>query len=219
MPRRSGSSADALLTIINDILDFSKIEAGKLELEQIDVRPPRDGRRASPSCCAQRATAEGPRAAAPVDRTDVPRLLVRRPGAAAADPASTWSATRSSSPSTARSRVACMPMRDDRRRRRCSRSRSATPASASRRRMRRAVRAVHAGRQLDHAPLRRHRPRAWRSASALVELMGGQIGIGTNSPRGRHSVRISLQRGTDAVKPETPPNAGPFRRVRALCRG
>lgn len=30
------SSGNALLTIINDILDFSKIEAGKLDLEQID---------------------------------------------------------------------------------------------------------------------------------------------------------------------------------------
>ena len=32
-PRRSGQSAESLLTIINDILDFSKIEAGKLALD------------------------------------------------------------------------------------------------------------------------------------------------------------------------------------------
>ncbi len=36
MPKRSRSSADALLTIINDILDFSKIEAGKLLFEMLD---------------------------------------------------------------------------------------------------------------------------------------------------------------------------------------
>jgi signal transduction histidine kinase len=34
--KRSGASAEALLTIINDILDFSKIETGQLLFETLD---------------------------------------------------------------------------------------------------------------------------------------------------------------------------------------
>ena len=98
-------SAEALLTIINDILDVSKIEAGMLRVDEVEFSL-RDaaGGRARAARAAGRE--QGARAA---HRGRRARAGQRRPGAPAPGAASTWSATRSSSPSAARSIVTATP--------------------------------------------------------------------------------------------------------------
>ena len=95
------SSADSLLAVINDILDFSKIEAGKLSLDPVPVRPARRDRRDAPDPGAA-APRQGAGAGLP-DRAGRPRRAGRRRRPAPPGAWSTWSATRSSSPSAARS--------------------------------------------------------------------------------------------------------------------
>ena len=146
------SSGGALLAIIDDILDFSKIEAGKLELDPVDF----DVREAVDDVmrAARRAarTSAGLELAARV-ADDVPAAVRGDDGPPAPDRSRTWSATRSSSRTRARSssRVA----------RRARRAALRGPRHRHRHRpgARRApLRVVLPGRQLDHAPLRRHRP-------------------------------------------------------------
>ena len=124
------ASGDALLTIINDILDFSKIESGALELEAapfdaaarasracVDLSSQRGPPRRASSCCTTSSTERRP---------DVRR----RSRPAPPDPASTWSATPSSSPSAGE--VVRRRARRPDGRRRCAALRGAsTPASAS----------------------------------------------------------------------------------------
>ena len=97
--RRCG---DALLTVINDILDFSKIEAGKLAIEDVDfdlrTRDRGGGRRCSRRARTRRASSS-PASSPPT----FPDARARRPGPRCARCSPTWSATRSSSPSAARS--------------------------------------------------------------------------------------------------------------------
>ena len=166
--RRDGraSSGEALLTIINDILDFSKIEAGKLELEADRLRPARRRSRTSSTCCAERRRPRAWSWRALID-PDVPAVRARRSGAAAADPARTWWATRSSSPSAgevvgagdarrAQTRTTALrPLRGARHRHR----HRAGGAGA-------AVRAVHAGGQLDDAQATAAPGWGWRSPSS-----------------------------------------------------
>ena len=95
------SSADPLLTVINDILDFSKIEAGKLDLECDRLRPPRHPRRHRGHAGRPRPQ-EGAGAGLPRRRRRARRAWsATRAGCGRSS--STWSATRSSSPSGARS--------------------------------------------------------------------------------------------------------------------
>ena len=80
---------------------------------------------------------------------------------------STWSATRSSSPSAARSWFGVSLERGDARDGDASASRCATRASASPQEdQARAVRGIHTGRRLDHAEVRRHGPRPRHLAAA-----------------------------------------------------
>ena len=97
-PRRSATSGEHLLAIINDILDFSKIEAGKLDLEQQPLRRCATCVESALDLVAAQAAAQGPRAGLPARRRTCPTVRRRRRHPAAPDPASTWSATRSSSP-------------------------------------------------------------------------------------------------------------------------
>jgi signal transduction histidine kinase len=93
------TSGQQLLAVINDILDFSRFEAGKVQLEAADFRladvledvasvmTPQATERASPSSSARGG---GPAAGARGDPTRLSRCC------------STWSATRSSSPTAGR---------------------------------------------------------------------------------------------------------------------
>jgi len=71
-------SADALLSLINDILDISKIEAGKLELECIPFDPVRVMEQVRATLAA-RAQAKGLELACATDPA-LPRLVVGDPG-------------------------------------------------------------------------------------------------------------------------------------------
>ena len=151
-------SAESLLGLINDILDFSQIEAGRLELDRAAVRPARAGgrhaahaRRARAPEGARARLARGARGACAGGR---------RRGAAAAGDRQPGRATRSSS----RTRARCWSRsrstrarggRDDARLRgeRHRHRHPAREAAAD-------LRGVRAGRRLDHARVRRHRPRA-----------------------------------------------------------
>ena len=144
------TSGRALLTIINDILDFSKIEAGKLELDTIDFDV-RDAVDDVVELLAERAHERGSSCSRVGD--DVPAAVTATP-AACARSSSTWSATRSSSPTRARS---SSPSR-----RRDGKLRFEvrdTGIGIDPEQRRAPVRVLLAGRQLDDAPLRRHRAR------------------------------------------------------------
>ena len=153
-PQRSASH---LLAVINDILDFSKIEAGRWSSSARRSPAPaarpvrghrrRRGRARRPGCRAGRSPAPAWRCR-------------RRPDAACARSCSTCSATRSSSPTQGEVvRRGRAGSRTAGRAEVCA-SRCATPASASRRTRGARCSSLRAGRRLDDAPLRRHRPRA-----------------------------------------------------------
>ena len=102
-----------------------------------------------------------------------------------------------------------------------SASRSATPASASRRSGRRAVRAVLAGRQLDHAPVRRHRARPG-DLEAAGRADGRRAERESRLGRGQHVLFTALleprrRRAADAAKPSRPAR-GPARAGRRRQR-
>ena len=149
------TSADSLLTVINDILDFSKIEAGKLELEPVDFDL-RDTLDDTVTTLALRAHKKGLELACHV-AADVPDALVGDP-AGCGRSSSTWSATRSSSPSGARwwsgSRSRSQTEEEVVPALRRPRHRHRHPARAS---SEQALRGVHPGRRLDDAQVRRHR--------------------------------------------------------------
>ena len=156
-------SAEHLLTIINDILDFSKIEAGKLELETVDfdVRAILEDaldlrRRAGPQ--------EGPRA----------RWLRRSRRAADGHGRSRPHPPGAAQPAQQRREVhrprVGQRARDGRRGQRLARHDPLRGRGHRHRhpdaRAAAAVPALHAGRRVDDAQVRRHRARAWRSAGS-----------------------------------------------------
>ena len=156
---RLGKIADAahhLLAVINDILDLSKIESGKLKLEAADFSVDALLMRACALVADTRA-GQGPGAGDRHRRPAADAARRRRPGCRRR--CSTCSATPSSSPPAARSR--CMRVLVER----SAESMLGALLGARhrhrhrRRQARRPVQRLRAGRQLDHAPLRRHRPR------------------------------------------------------------
>ena len=147
-------------SIINDILDFSKIESGHAGARAAAPSTSGPASRRRSTCSRPRRPSKGARA-----------RLLRAPTASrrwssATSPGSarcwsTCSATRSSSPTTARSSSRVPPRPLDRRADTSCTSRSATPASASRRTAWTACSSSFiAGRRLDDPPVRRHRPRS-----------------------------------------------------------
>ena len=163
--KTAASSGEALLAVINDILDFSKIEAGKLELDLHDF----DLREAVEDTCemlAAQAHGKGLELTAFVAE-DVPADRPRRPRPRAPDPHEPGLQRDQVHPPR-RGRRAGRAARPHRRRRRAAlrgrRQRHRHRAGQARH----AVRVVLAGRHLDHAPLRRHRPRAGHLAPARL---------------------------------------------------
>ena len=157
---RCTASAESLLRVINDILDFSKIEAGKLELDAVpfDVRRLLRDERCKPG--PARRTGKGLELAC-ARRPGRARPRRRRRGAAAPGADQPGRQRRSSSPSAARSSSG--PGRTSRRRPatatpRCDFSVARHRHRHRRRQAARDLRRLHAGRRLDHAALRRHRP-------------------------------------------------------------
>ena len=147
--------------VINDILDFSKIEAGKLDLESIDFKL-RDSLERSCSTSGRARPAEGP-------GTDLrhstrgARHSGRRSRPAA--PSARQSGRQRHQVHRQRGEVTVVGARSARTRRNqivavCT-SPCATPASAFRAEKQAIdLRGLHAGGQLDHPQLRRHRPGA-----------------------------------------------------------
>ena len=170
-------SGQHLLGIVNDVLDSAKIEAGKLSVEQIAIDPGQVIDSAI-TLSAERAFARG------LD------LRVREKAAclpaAWGDPcdsprsSSTCWATPSSSPSAA----AASP-RGPRRPATLHLSVSDTGIGMSPRADRAPLRALRAGRQLDHPALRRHRPGAldqrppWSARWAGASRWSSHPGAGT----------------------------------------
>ena len=91
--RRSG---EALLAIINDILDFSKIEAGRLEPGGDRLRPARESSRTVSTCWPSAPRARASSWPASSSRTSPAWSRAIRAGCGRCS--STWSGTRSSSP-------------------------------------------------------------------------------------------------------------------------
>ena len=165
-PRPSATAATRCSTIINDILDFSKIEAGKLELETLDVRPARRASRTSRDCWPSSAHGKG-----------LELALLRRPGAAAGSASATRAACARCCSTCVGNAVkftdAARSSIERRGRgarpdgmRRCCASTCATPASASRRSAQAGCSSPSPRPTPRPRALRRHRPRACRSASA-----------------------------------------------------
>ena len=185
------SSGGALLSIIDDILDFSKIEAGKLELDPVDF----DLREAVGDVCdllAARAHERGLELVARI-ADDVPAAVRGDDGRLRQV---LMNLVGNAIKFTHEGEVVVTARRA--RARRCA-SRSPTPASASPRARRGALRVLRAGRRLDHAPLRRHRARPGHQPPAggddgradrrREHARGGQHVLVRGRPAGRDAPR------------------------------
>ncbi len=148
-------SARSLLVILNDILDFSKIEAGHLHMESVPFdlgevmgnprRPGRAARRGQGHRAALRAAAQPAEPAR--RRSAAPRPGARQPVQQRGQVHRTRRGRRRGrAERIGRGRRAAQVRRQGHRRRHLGRA------------VRAAVPALRAGRQLDLAPLRRHRP-------------------------------------------------------------
>ena len=173
------SSGGALLAIIDDILDFSKIEAGKLELDPIDF----DVREAVADVCdllAGRAHERGLELARARRRRRARAPSAATTGACARC-SPTWSATRSSSRTRARSwspsagRTRRPALRGPRHR--------ASASTASR-----IEQLFESFAQADSSTTRRYGGTGLGLAISrqLVEMMGGEIGAESAPGRGQH---------------------------------
>ena len=157
LARIARDSADTLLKIINDILDYSKLEAGKIELEAVDFCPEQlvDG---VVSLLSARAMAKGLRLSMNLspgtplwvrgDPTRLRQILFNLIGNAIKF-TDKGKVTRHRLSPRPRRRSTGASVRGPRHRHRDFRSGA-----------REAVRPLQPGRQLDHAQVRRHRPRA-----------------------------------------------------------
>ena len=175
-------SAQSLLRIIDDVLDFSKIEAGRLELEEtaFSLSGLIEGRRRHVPPAGDH---QGPRARRR-DRRRLGRRAGRRSDARAAG--AVQPARQRAQIHRARPRHAACRHRAARRRRyenhdRGQRHRHRAFGGTARA----PVPAVRAGRFLDHAPLRRHRPRPLDRAAPRA------------TDEGRHHGRKPAGRGLD----------------------
>ena len=154
-------SAEALLAIINDILDFSKIEAGKLELEAVAVLACATSSATAAAAAGVPAAREGPRARRRRRRRDVPAACIGDPMRLRPDPHQPRR-QRDQVHRARQRRGVDVGVEPDRcaavtaaARSTCADTGIGIPAD----KQRGDLRAVHPGRRLDHAPLRRHRPR------------------------------------------------------------
>ena len=184
-------SASALLRIIDDILDFSKIEAGRLDLEHLSLSTVEliEG---VAEALAPQAAAKGLKLAAYV-AADVPERVM-------GDPlrlrqilfnllGNALKFTEKGSVRLSLERAGETDALHQGRRHRHRPHRGAARA---------AVPAVRAGRQHDHAPLRRHRPRPVDRAPP--RRSDGRQRRG----RERHRHRLDLQRHGDRSRPRRP---------------
>ena len=108
----------------------------------------------------------------------------RRPEPAAADPRSTWSATRSSSPSAARSRSTCASRRSPTGEVALHFAVRDTGIGIPADKQHADLRGVHAGRRLDHAAATAAPGSGWRSARSWSRMMGGRIWVESDAGQG-----------------------------------
>ena len=177
-------SADSLLTVINDILDFSKIEAGKLDLEPVAVRPARCARRHPADAGACGAHQKGLELACHI-AADVPDALVGDPGRLRQV---IVNLVGNAIKFTERGEVVVRGRRRDRGRATSVCLHFAVSRHGHRHRRRRSsrrdLRAVRAGRRLDHAASTAAPGWAWRSRPSWSQMMGGQIWVESELGKG-----------------------------------
>ena len=207
-------SSEALLALVNDILDFSKIEARQLSLERVPFDF-RDVVEDAVRLLAPRADEKGLELACRI-APDVPTRSSAIPDACARS-SSTWSATRSSSPSAARSSSTSRVGPVGRRRRARCGSPSPTPASAFPQDKQWQIFGAFV--QADASTTRRYGGTGLglTISAQLVELMGGRIWLESEVGAGSrfHFVaRFGVQHGT-AARP-VPPASADLRDLRVL---
>ena len=205
--RRSDSSAEALLAIINDILDFSKIEAGKIELETRGLGSPSAAEEVC-SMLVRAGTREGAGAGLfRTRRTSPDDVRAIRPACGRSLDESLGNAIKFTERGEVVVRVRLLERAD--RRASCIRFEvQDTGIGIAPEAVCRLFRAVHPGRQLDHAPLWRHRPRSpickqldrdswaarsgWRASRPGVAPSGSPYPLGSH----RHAPVASTARAT-----------------------